>query len=370
VQVDERLDRPVSLAVASRRRGGATTSGYPVPSAARRRLPVTPGNEGRVALVASQVVAGRAGVGLVLAVVSAVTFGLSGPFAKALTDAGWSATGAVLVRLGGAAAILLVILALTRPGVLAAVRADGPALVLYGVLAVAGVQVAFFNALLYVPVAIAILLEFQGPILVLAWVWLVRRQRPAARTMLGAAVALFGLSLVVQVWTGVELRWEGLAWGLAAAVCQASYFLVADRTGSATPPLVLAGVGMTLGTAVVALVGLAGVLPIVIDTAATGVILAGVDVGWPVAATLLVVVSSVIAYLAGVAAIARVGASRGSLMALLEVIASAVASWLLLGQVPTPVQVVGGALILGGVALTITARRPVSTPEPETTPVG
>jgi drug/metabolite transporter (DMT)-like permease len=239
--------------------------------------------------------------------------------------------------------------------------------VLYGMLAVAGVQVAFFNALLYVPVAIALLLEFQGPILVLVWVWLVRRQRLGARTVFGAVVALFGLSLVVEVWTGVGLRWEGLAWGLAAAVCQASYFLVADRAGNATPPLVLAGIGMTLGTVVVALLGLVGVLPIVIDTAATGVLLAGVDVGWPLAATLLVVVSSVIAYLAGVAAIRRIGAPRGSLVALLEVVASAVASWLLLGQVPTPVQVVGGVLILAGVALTITPRRPAAV-EPEALP--
>jgi drug/metabolite transporter (DMT)-like permease len=315
------------------------------------------------------VIGGRTRVGLALAVVSAVTFGLSGPFAKALTDAGWSANGAVLVRMGGAAAILLVVLALIRPGVLAAVRADGPALVLYGVLAVAGVQVAFFNALLYVPVAVALLLEFLGPILVLAWVWLVRRQRLGPRTLLGAVVALFGLSLVVQIWTGVELRWEGIAWGLAAAVCQASYFLVADRAGSATPPLVLAGVGMAVGTVVVVLLGVAGVLPIVIDTAATGVFLAGVDVGWPFAATLLVVVSSVIAYLAGVAAIARIGAPRGSLVALLEVVASAVASWLLLGQVPTPVQAVGGALILGGVAMTITARRPARAVEPQVSPV-
>lgn len=197
------------------------------------------------------VVGGRVGVGTALAVVSAVMFGLSGPFAKALTDAGWTPSGAVLVRMGGAAAILLVILALTRPGVLSAVRADGPALVLYGVLAVAGVQVAFFNALLYVPVAIALLLEYLGPILVLAWVWLVRRQPLGARTLSGAVVALFGLSLVVQVWTGVELRWEGLAWGLAAAVCQASYFLLADlptpvqAVGGA---LILAGVALTITT--------------------------------------------------------------------------------------------------------------------------
>ena len=296
--------------------------------------------------------------GLALAVVSAVTFGLSGPFAKALTDAGWSASGAVLVRLGGAAAILLVVLAVTRPGVLAAIRADGPALVLYGVLAMAGVQVAFFNALQHLPVAIALLLEYVGPILVIAWVWVVRRQPPSRRTFAGAIVALFGLSLVVQVWTGIELQWQGLVWGLAAAVCQASFFLLADRAGSDTPPLVLAGVGMTVGTVVVALLGLVGLLPIVIDTAATGVLLGGVDVGWPVAATLLVVVSSVIAYLTGVAAIRRIGASRGSLVALLEVVASAVASWLLLGQVPTAVQALGGALILAGVALTSTAGAP------------
>jgi drug/metabolite transporter (DMT)-like permease len=283
-----------------------------------------------------------------------VTFGLSGPFAKALTDAGWSASGAVLVRLGGGAAILLVVLAFLRPGVQAALRSDGPALVLYGVLAMAGVQVAFFNAMLYLPVAVALLLEFTGPILVIAWVWVVRRQPPGRRTLAGAILALFGLSLVVQVWGGVALQWQGLAWGFAAAVCQAAYFLLADR-GSATPPLVLAGIGMTVGTVVVALLGLVGVLPIVIDTAATGVLLAGVDVGWPVAATLLVVVASVIAYLTGVAAIARIGASRGSLVALLEVVASAVASWLLLGEVPTAVQVLGGALILAGVGLTSTA---------------
>jgi drug/metabolite transporter (DMT)-like permease len=284
-----------------------------------------------------------------------VTFGLSGPFAKALTDAGWSANGAVLVRLGGAAAILLVVLAVARPGVLAALRADGPALVLYGVLAMAGVQVAFFNALLHLPVAIALLLEYIGPILVIAWVWLVRRQPPSRRTLAGAVVALFGLSLVVQVWTGVGLHGHGLAWGLAAAVCQASYFLLADRAGSRTPPLVLAGVGMTVGALVVGLLGLVGLLPIVIDTGATGVLLGGLDVGWPVAATLLVVVSSVIAYLTGVAAIRRIGAARGSLVALLEVVASAVASWLLLGQVPTAVQALGGALILAGIALTSTA---------------
>ncbi|WP_433296873.1 EamA family transporter [Pseudonocardia sp. CA-142604] len=302
--------------------------------------------------------------GLALAAVSAVGFGLSGSLGKALTDAGWSASGAVFVRLGGGAVILLGILAFVRPGVVAAIRVDGGALAVYGLLAAAGVQVTFFNALVYVPVTIALLLQYLGSILVIAWVWVVRGQPPGRRTVLGAAVALTGLALVVQVWNGGGLRWEGIVWGLASAVCQAAYFLVADRPGSQTPLLVLAGVGMTIGTVAVGLLGIAGVLRVVIDTSATGVTLGGVDIGWPVAATLLVVVSSVIPYLAGAAAIARIGATRGSLVGLLEVVTSAVASWLLLGQVPTAPEVLGGALILTGVAFSNTAR-PVSVAEPE-----
>lgn len=299
--------------------------------------------------------AGRAAAsaGLVLAVVSAVSFGLSGPFAKALIDAGWSSAGAALVRIAGSAAVLLVLLAVTRPGVLAALRADGPALLLYGTLAVAGVQVAFFNAIRYLPVGVALLLEYLGPVFVIVWVWVVRRQPPSRLTLLGGAVSIAGLLMVVQIWSGAALDPAGIAWGLAAAVCQASYFLIADRAGVRTPSLVLTGVGMTVGAVVVAVVGLAGVLPVVVAVPTTGpVLLGGADVGWPLAAGLLVGVSTVLAYVTGTAAIGRIGATSGSLVALLEVVASTVASWWLLGQLPGVSQLVGGALILLGVVLT------------------
>lgn len=294
--------------------------------------------------------------GLALALVSAASFGLSGPFAKALIDAGWSANGAVLVRLAGAAAVFAVLLAVLRPGTVAAIRRDGPALLLYGLLATGGVQVAFFNAVRYLPVPVALLMEYAGPILVVGWVWLVRRRPPTGRTLAGGAIALAGLALVVGVWDVDTIVWAGVAWGAFAAVCQASYFLIADRADAETPPLVLVGVGMAIGAVVVAVLGAVGVLPIVIDTSASPVLLAGVDVGWVATATLLVLVATVLAYLTGVMAVGRIGATRGSLVALLEVVASAVASWLLLGQVPTGVQAVGGVLLLVGVALTQAAR--------------
>jgi drug/metabolite transporter (DMT)-like permease len=178
-------------------------------------------------------------------------------------------------------------------------------------------------------------------------------------------VAIAGLLLVVQVWSGGALDPVGIAWGLAAAVCQASYFLVADRAGATTPPLVLTGIGMAVGTVVVGVLGLVGTLPVVLTVPTTGpVLLAGADVGWFAAAALLVGVSTVVAYLTGVAAIARIGAARGALVALLEVVVSTVAAWLLLGELPGAFQLVGGVLILTGVALTRTAPAAVAVDSP------
>ncbi|MGD9991620.1 EamA family transporter [Pseudonocardia sp.] len=295
----------------------------------------------------------RTTTGLALGVVSAASFGVAGPVAKALIDAGWSAGGAVLVRIGGAAVVLLVVLAVARPGVLAALRADGPALLLYGALAVAGVQVGYFSAMQYVPVAVALLLEYLGPVLVIVWVWLVRRRPPSRMTVVGAALAVAGLLMVLQVWSAGALDWRGVAWGLFGAVCWASYFLVVDRAGARTPPLVLVGVGMVIGTLVVALCGLVGLLPVVVAVPPDApVVLAGADVGWVLPAAVLALVCALLAYGAGVGAVSRIGATRGSLVALLEVVASALMTWLLLGELPGPWQLAGGALILAGVVLT------------------
>jgi drug/metabolite transporter (DMT)-like permease len=287
-----------------------------------------------------------------------VSFGLSGPFAKALINAGWSSNAALLVRLGGAAVVLSAVLVVIRPGVLTALRRDSVVLVLYGSFAVAGVQGTFFNAVRYLPVPIALLLVHTSPILVVVWVWLVRHRRPSRLTVLGGAIALAGLSLVVQVWTGVGLDWRGLLWGMASALCSAGYFLLADRTDSTTPPMVLAGVGMVLGTGLALLAGVTGVLPVELPSRGHAVVLAGVDVGWPFAAVFLVLVTTVLAYLTGIAAVRRIGASQASMVGLLELVSAGVGSWLLLGEVPTAVQCVGGALLLAGIALT--QRRPVA----------
>ncbi|MDT4938691.1 MAG: hypothetical protein QOG80_2362, partial [Pseudonocardiales bacterium] len=86
------------------------------------------------------------GRGLLLALAAAATFGTSGTFAAALLDTGWTPAAAVTVR------ITLAALALTGPALWHArghwhrIRAGLPLVVAYGLTAVAGCQLCYFNA--------------------------------------------------------------------------------------------------------------------------------------------------------------------------------------------------------------------------------
>lgn len=117
-------------------------------------------------------------MGLALALVSTAAFGTSGPFAKGLLVAGWTPAAAVTWR------VVVGALTLPIPGVLAmrgrwgVLKLHWSRIVMFGVLAVAGCQLAFFMAVDRLPVAIALLLEYCGVVLVVLWLWVRRGQRP------------------------------------------------------------------------------------------------------------------------------------------------------------------------------------------------
>src|SRR3712207_6523023 len=103
---------------------------------------------------------GRTASGLLIALLSAASFGLSGSLARSLLDLGWTPAAVVAVRVLGACALLLVpcLLTLRRSG-LPSLRQSGH-LVAYGVVAVAGAQLCYFSAVQYLSVGVALLLEY------------------------------------------------------------------------------------------------------------------------------------------------------------------------------------------------------------------
>lgn len=125
--------------------------------------------------------------GLAFAIASAFCFGLAGAAASAMFDAGWSAGAAVAVRVSLGALVLAVPALLALRGRWVAVRGRARLFLTYGVLAVAGAQLCYFYAVSYLPVGVALLIEYTSPVGVVAWMWLRHRQPPTPLTLLGGA---------------------------------------------------------------------------------------------------------------------------------------------------------------------------------------
>ncbi len=289
----------------------------------------------------------RTDSGLLAAVLSAVAFGTSGSFAKALLDTGWSSGAIVLLRVGGAALLLIVPALLAARGRWGLVRRESGLIALYGLVAVAGCQVAYFNAVQHLSVGVALLLEYSGTVLVVFWMWLQTRRAPRRLTWAGILVALLGLSLVLDVTGQSRPDGGGVMWGLLAAVGLAVFFVSAGNSDSGLPPVVFAAFGMSVGAVALAVLGLVRVLPMRSGT--TDVVVAAHRLPWWGAIGELAVIAAAAAYLLGTFATRRLGSTVASFVGLSEVLFAIVFAWLLLGELPRPVQLVGGVLIVLGV---------------------
>lgn len=289
----------------------------------------------------------RAASGLLLALLSALTFGMSGALARPLLDNGWSAGSVVLVRIGLGALLVLPFGVRALRGRWSLVRSNAGLIVVYGVLAVAGAQFCYFSAVSYMQVGPALLIEYTAPAAVVVWLWLRHGQRPGAVTLVGAAVCALGLVLVLDLFSGADLSTAGVLWALGAMVGCAAYFLIGADDTTGLPPLALASGGLVVGAVVLGLAGLVGLLPLHASTEAASY--AGTSFAWWVPLLLLGLVTAAIAYVTGIGAARVLGSRVASFVALSEVVAGVAWAWVLLDELPGPWQLCGGVLILAGV---------------------
>jgi len=289
------------------------------------------------------------GTGLALALLSAATFATSGSFAASLIEAGWTPGSAVTARVIMAALVLTLPALLQLRGGLAQLRRSRRTLTAYGIVGVAGAQLCFFMAIEHLSVGVALLLEYSGALLVVGYLWLFRGQRPARLTVAGAALAVAGLGLVLELIGNAEVDPIGVLWGLGAAVGLATYFLLSAETEDALPPLVVAWGGLAIGATVLTAAGVIGVLPLAAPRA--DVTLLDRQVSWLVPVLGLSVVAAAIAYVTGIFGARLLGAKVASFVGLTEVLFAVVFAWVLLGQSLGPQQLAGAVLVLGGITL-------------------
>jgi drug/metabolite transporter (DMT)-like permease len=163
---------------------------------------------------------------------------------------------------------------------------------------------------------------------------------------------------VLDLVSGTDVDGVGIIWAFGAMVGVTGYFLISAREDDGLPPVVLAAAGLTVGGAALLALGVVGVLPFAATTVAVD--FGGVAVAWWLPVLGLGVVTAALAYVTGIAATRRLGSRLASFVGLTEVLAALGFAWILLGQAPRPVQLLGGALVLLGVVIVKSGERSAS----------
>ncbi|MFE7173324.1 DMT family transporter [Streptomyces sp. NPDC057616] len=306
--------------------------------------------------------AGGKGMGLGLALGSALAFGGSGVAAKPLIEAGLDPLHVVWLRVAGAALVMLPVAVRHR-----ALLVRRPALLTgFGLLAVAGVQACYFAAISRIPVGVALLVEYLAPALVLGWVRFVQRRPVTRAAALGVVLAVGGLACVVEVWSGLSFDALGLLLALGAACCQVGYFVLSDQgsdAGDEAPdPLGVIAYGLLIGAVVLTVVARPWTMDFSVLTGTAQLN------GTPVTALYLlawiVLVATVLAYVTGVVSVRRLSPQVAGVVACLEAVVATVLAWVLLGEHLSAPQIVGGAVVLVGAFIAQSSAPAKGSPEP------
>ncbi|MCU0283780.1 MAG: DMT family transporter [Candidatus Nanopelagicales bacterium] len=300
----------------------------------------------------------RPALGYALYLTAALLFGINGTVSKVVLQAVDDAARVSQLRVTAAFLVLLLVVAVTDRRALRLRRAELGPIAAYGILGVAMTQWLYFVAITRMPIGIALLIEFTAPIMVVLWVrfaW----GRPVRDTVwLGLALALLGLAMVAQIWGGLQLDSLGVAAAFGAAVALAVYYLLGEHAGERRDPvsLTLWGFGFAALLWAVALPWWrfpwtalqGGASPLGEGTTTVPL--------WVLAAW-MVVLGTITPFWLVLAAIRHIGAAGASIVGMTEPFIASLIAWVVLGEVLTPVQMIGGVVILAGVVVAERARR-------------
>ena len=269
--------------------------------------------------------------GLTFALAAALLFGVSGVVA---VDAFDSVTPVQMTQFRSVTAAMIL-------GALAHHRrqtaTDGqlPMLAALGVL-LSTVTITFYEAINRLGVGPGVTLQFLGPALVLIWMRLVQRRSVPSAAWLAASVALVGTALMNEAWNIDQADPIGVAAGLGAAVSFAGYLIVGEHLGKRLPSLTVTAYGF----ATAALIWVVVIPP---RLPAIGAVVWGQLVWVAIAGTALPFVLEMVA-------LRRADPGAVGVVATAEPIVAAFAAWFVLGERLRAIQVVGGLLVVTGIA--------------------
>jgi drug/metabolite transporter (DMT)-like permease len=287
--------------------------------------------------------------GTLLCLASATGFGAMAVFGKLAYDEGATVGTLLAIRFLLAAALFWALVAFGDAA--RELRALGGRDVAVGLaLGACGYAIqagCYFTALERIDASLLSLLLYTFPAMVAVAAFVLGRERIDRRRLVALVVASGGLALVVAGAGAGALDPLGAALGLGAAVVYTTYILVSEGVVGRVTPRVLSALVCT-GAAVSLTAGSA-----LLGELRPGELTAA-GWGWLACLALVSTVGAVSLFFAG---LRRVGPTTASIISTAEPAVTVLLAFVVFGELLGPVQLLGGALVLGAV-LMLASRRP------------
>jgi drug/metabolite transporter (DMT)-like permease len=297
-------------------------------------------------------------LGHLMVLAAATLFAVNGVISKVILASGISSSQLAEVRSTGAVAGLALLLLAFRPSGLRLRSRELPFLAFFGVCGLAFVQWFYFIAIHRLAIGIALLIQYLAPLLVALWARFVFHEHVRRRIWIALALALAGLTLVVEVWSGLALDGRGVAAALIAAVALALYVLAAEHGLRRRDAISLSCWGFLFAAVFWAAVEPWWDFPgrIVGDRVSLLGNLADLHLPVWLLMSWMVVLGTIVPFGLVVAALRHVSATRVGLVAMVEPVAASTVAYAWLDESLSGLQLVGGGVVLAAILLAQTSR--------------
>ena len=272
-------------------------------------------------------------IGVLLIIISAASFGTLPIFTRLAYRAGADAPTILLLRYS-IAAVVMIAITLVRKTPLPRGRIL-LGLILMGAVGYVGQSLAYFTALTMASASLVALLLYLYPAIVTVLSALFLKERLTLWKTGALVLALVGTALTVG--PAGSGRVTGILLAIAAAAIYSVYILVGSRIMPRTNAIAASTTVITSAGVVYAAI-----------VAVRGPVFPQTPLGWGVVVA-IALISTVIAIVTFFAGLERIGPTRASTLSTFEPVVSVALAILVLGETISPLQVVGGMLILAAV---------------------
>ncbi len=296
-------------------------------------------------------------LGVLFALGAAILFGLNASTTKVIISSGISAEQVVFIRSLFTGLIAISWVLFTNPKGFKVPVKMIPKLILLGVIGVGLLQWSYSQAVFYLPIGIALLLEYTAVLWVPIIALLFFRERVKSQIWVGAALVLGGLAVVAQIWDS-QLNPIGVVFAFLAASALTVHLIAGERIQRTLPTNVTLAYGMSIAT--LFFLPFANLGSLDLELLSSGIDLSGnlqgVEVPVWLALTFMGIFGSFLPMALTYAALKNLSATLVGVVATAETVLAALFALLWLGEEVTLIQLIGSIVVISGILLAQTAR--------------